>query len=134
LRYKYIAYKYSRSGRSETSVPPWEAFGAWLQPSNIVWRPSTDVYETPDKLIVVVDLAGVEEEEMAVTLFSDLLVVEGTRDQALFTEMNACHQLGIKYGNFKSEIHVPFPVDDERVKAEYKNGLLTVILSKKPDL
>jgi HSP20 family protein len=134
LRYKFIAYKYSRRGRAESNLPAaWESFGAWLQPSNIVWRPSTDVYETPDKLIVVVELAGTSEEDMAVTLFSDLLVVEGRREQALLTAINACHQLGIKYGNFRSEIHVPFPVDDAKVKAEYKDGLLTVILNKKLD-
>ncbi len=134
MRYKYIGYKYTRTGRSENAVhSAWESYRTWSQPSNIVWRPSTDVYETTEKLIVIVELAGVEEEDMAVTLFSDLLVIEGRREQALFSEMNACHQLGIKYGDFRSEVHVPFPVDDGKVKAEYKNGLLTVILTKKLD-
>jgi HSP20 family protein len=88
------------------------------------------VYETADKLIVLIELAGVAEDDLAVTLFSDLLVVEGMRQQTLSSEMNACHQLGIKYGEFRSEVHVPFPVDSAKVKAEYKNGLLTVVLSK----
>lgn len=129
MRYKYIAYKYTRT-RPDTVVHAWGSFGAWSQPSNIIWRPPTDVYETPDKLIIVIELAGVAEDDMSVTLFSDLLVVEGRRDQSMFTEMNACHQLGIKYGDFRSEIHIPFPVDNAKVKAEYKNGLLIVILSK----
>ncbi len=97
--------------------------------SMIVWRPPTDVYETPDKIIVVVELAGVSEEDMSVTLFSDLLVVEGTRDPAL-AEMNACHQLGIKYGEFRAEISLHAPVDHEQVTAEYKNGLLIITLRK----
>lgn len=130
MRYKYIAYKYSR-GRSRNAFhAAWESFGSWSQPSTIVWRPPTDVYETADKLIVVIELAGMDEDDMTVTLFSDLLAVEGRRQQGLFTEMNACHQLGIKYGDFRSEIHVPFPVDNENVRAEYKNGLLTVVLTK----
>ncbi len=115
--------------RPETTFQnAWEAFGAWPQPT-MVWRPPTDVYETPDELIVVIELAGVAEDDMAVTLFSDLLVVEGRR-QCIFTEMNACHQLGIKYGDFRSEVHIPLPVDSEKVSAEYKNGLLKVILKK----
>jgi HSP20 family protein len=131
LRYKYIAYKYTRRVRPETAFQSaWESFGAWPQPSAIVWRPPTDVYETADELIVVMELAGVSEEDMAVTLFSDLLVVEGRRKQPLSTEMNACHQLGIKYGDFRSEIHIPVPVDSEKVTAEYKNGLLKVSLRK----
>lgn len=131
MRYKYVAYKYTRkAGQDATFHGSWESFGAWTQPSTIVWRPPTDVYETADKLIVVIELAGVSEEDMAVTLFSDLLVVEGRRQQALFTEANACHQLGIKYGDFRSEIHVPFPVDNGKVKAEYKDGFLMVVLAK----
>jgi HSP20 family protein len=76
------------------------------------------------------ELGGVEEDDITVTLFSDLLVVEGRRQQVISTETNACHQLGIKYGDFKSEVRIPFPVDSEKVKAEYKNGLLTVTLNK----
>lgn len=129
MRYKYIAYKYTRRG-PDVFHGHWESFGAWSQPSTIVWRPPTDVYETRDKLIVVIELGGVDDDDMTVTLFSDLLVVEGRRHQKMFSEMNACHQLGIKYGDFRSEIHVPFPVDTAKVKAEYKNGLLTVILNK----
>ena len=131
MRYKYIAYKYARKGRSEIAFQgAWESFGAWPQPSAMVWRPPTDVYETQDELAVIVELAGVPEDDMAVTLFSDLLVIEGRRKQPPCAKMNACHQLGIKYGDFRSEVHIPFPVDSENVDAEYKNGLLRVVLRK----
>ena len=131
MRYKYISYKYTRKGRSEIAFQSsWESFGAWPQPSAIVWRPPTDVYETPEELVAVIELAGVSEDDVAVTLFSDLLVVEGRRKQPPCAEMNACHQLGIKYGDFRSEVQVPFPVDSEKVSAEYKNGLLKVALRK----
>lgn len=131
MRYRYLAYKYTRRTGSETSFQTsWESFGAWSHPSALLWRPPTDVYETRDKLIVVIELGGVEEDDMTVTLFSDLLVVEGRRQQTVSTETNACHQLGIKYGDFRSEVRIPFPVDSEQVKADYKNGLLTVTLGK----
>jgi HSP20 family protein len=116
--------------RPETAFQrAWESFGAWPQPSAIVWRPPTDVYETADELIVVIELAGVSEDDMAVTLFSDLLIVEGRRE-CIFKDMNECHQLGIKYGDFRAEIHITVPVDSEKVTAEYKNGLLKVSLRK----
>ncbi len=130
MRYRYIAYKYSRRGRPEaTAQNIWESFSTWPLHSTIVWRPPTDVYETPDEMIVVVELAGVAEEDMSVTLFSDLLVVEGTREPAL-AQMNACHQLGIKYGEFRTEISLHTSVDHEHVTAEYKNGLLIITLRK----
>jgi HSP20 family molecular chaperone IbpA len=87
-----------------------------------LWRPPADIYETPSAIIVVIELAGV-------TLFSDLLVVEGKREQPV-TDMNACHQLGIQYGNFRSEINIHATVDHENVRAEYKNGLLKITLKK----
>ncbi len=130
MRYRYIAYKYSRRGRPEAIAQNiWESFSTWPLHSTIVWRPPTDVYETPDKIMVVIELAGVAEEDMSVTLFSDLLVVEGTREPVL-AEMNACHQLGIKYGEFRAEIALHAPVDHEQVTADYKNGLLIITLRK----
>ena len=82
MRYKYIAYKYTRRSQPGYAFQGiWESFGSWPAPSAIIWRPPTDVYETADELIVVIELAGISEEDMTVTLFSDLLVVEGRRDQ-----------------------------------------------------
>jgi len=109
----------------------WESFGTWPLDSTIVWRPPTDIYETAEEIIVVIELAGVTEDDMSVTLFSDLLVVEGVRQQPTLVDMNACHQLGIKYGEFRAEIVLHAPVDHEQVKAEYKNGLLMITLRKR---
>jgi HSP20 family protein len=90
------------------------------------------VYETPDELVVVMELAGVSEENLLVTLFSDLLVVEGERQQPVCSNaaLSACHQLGIKCGEFRSEVYIPTPVDHDHVTAEYKNGLLSITLKK----
>jgi HSP20 family molecular chaperone IbpA len=88
-----------------------------------------DIYETPDTIIVLIELAGVAEEDMAITLFSDLLVVEGTREQPL-TDVSACHQLGIKYGDFRAEVAIDAPVDHENVTVDYENGLLKIVFNK----
>ena len=131
MRYRYIAYKYVQKRGAERTYPSlWESYAAWALPTTSIWRPPADVYETLDALIVIMELAGVAEEDMAVTLFSDILVVEGKRPQPLPGEMNACHQLGIKYGAFRSEISIPFPVDHDEVKAEYTNGMLRITLKK----
>jgi HSP20 family protein len=133
MRYRYVSYKYSRKVSPETQMQNiWETFGTWAVPVASVWRPPTDVYETSDALIVLLEVAGVSEEDLSVTLFSDLLVIEGTREQPAFfrTGMSACHQLGIKYGEFRSEVYVPIKVDHDAVTAEYQNGLLKIVLKK----
>jgi len=131
MRYRYLTHKYTRTVRSDTAFQGvWESFGSWPLHSTVAWRPPTDIYETPDEIIVIIELGGVAEDDMIVTLFSDLLLVEGTREQPL-TDMNACHQLGIKYGDFRSEIHIHTRVDHGQVKTEYTNGLLKIALPKK---
>jgi len=130
VRYRYIAYKYTRRMRPDMAFQGvWESLGSWPLQSEIVWRPPTDIYETPHEIIVVIELAGVAEDDMSVSLFSDLLVVEGQR-KPLVTDMSACHQLGIKYGQFISEIDIHVPVKHDKVEAEYKNGLLKISLQK----
>ena len=59
-------------------------------------------------------------------------MVEGVREQPQFFRegMSACHQLGIKYGDFRSEVYIPVIVDHDNVTAEYKNGLLKIVLRK----
>jgi HSP20 family protein len=110
----------------------WETFGTWAVPVASGWRPPTDVFETEGQIIVLIEVAGVSEENISVTLFSDLLVVEGTREQPAFFRagMTACHQLGVKYGEFRSEVYVPVDVDHDNVTAEYKNGMLKIVLRK----
>ena len=130
MRYRYVAYKYTQRGRSHAGFQDiWESFGSWPMHSAILWRPATDIYETPDAIVIVIELAGVDVEDIAVTLFSDLLVVEGTRVQPL-TDMSACHHLGIKYGEFKVEVAIHAPVDQGNVNVDYKDGLLKIILHK----
>src|SRR5579883_1695194 len=63
------------------------------------WRPPTDVYETPERLVVKMELAGVSEEAIDVTLYADRLVVSGSRhDQQPTGEQVAFREAGIPYG------------------------------------
>lgn len=131
MRYRYIAYKYmGKVGVDNILQGMWESFSAWPGPAAAIWRPPTDVYETEGNLVVIMELAGVAEEDLSITLFSDHLVVEGFRDQPELSPRDVCHQLGIKYGEFRSEIAVPVPIDHDNVIAEYRNGMLKINLPK----
>lgn len=84
-----------------------ESFGFWPMRAAIIWRSPTEIYQTTDAVIIVIELAGVKDD-MPDMFFGDLFAVAGTRELPL-TDMNACHQLEIKYGNFmlKVAIHTP---------------------------
>ena len=94
------------------------------------WRPDVDAYETAATFEVVVDLAGVDEDEVEVHLFEDALVVEGRRQIPVGEEAAMFHAASIRQGPFRVEVALPAPIDAERVDARYDRGLLRVTLSK----
>jgi HSP20 family protein len=133
MRYRRLAtYRYAMLVRSEDP----RAAIDW--PSDRVrmlmhgrWAPDTDVYETADTLAVVVDLAGVDEDDFEVHLFEDALVVEGRRQLAAPCEAAVYHAAGIRQGLFQVEIPLPAPIDGEAVDARYDRGLLRITLPKR---
>ena len=93
------------------------------------WQPSTDVYETEDSLVMQVELAGVREEDIEITLFADHLTIAGTRRNRTAATA-AYHLAGILYGSFTITIPVMTNVDHDGVEASFEDGLLTVTLPK----
>ncbi|HVN55100.1 MAG TPA: Hsp20/alpha crystallin family protein [Anaerolineaceae bacterium] len=93
-----------------------------------VWRPPTDIYETEDRFIVRVEIAGMAESEFSVTVNNNTLEIRGSRSDT--PERRAFHQMEIHYGEFSIEVEFPGPVDLSGVEAEYNDGFLRVSLPK----
>ena len=93
-----------------------------------VWRPPTDVYETEDAIVVKVEVAGMRDEDFVVAFEDHVLHIEGVRPDS--GGRRAYHQMEILSGKFEIEIGIHVPVDVESAIAEYKDGLLTIILPK----
>ena len=94
------------------------------------WRPDADIYETASAFEIVVDLAGVGEDDFEVQLFEDALVVEGQRRLLAPRESAVYHAASIRQGPFRLNLPLPGPIDADRVEAHYDRGLLRVTLPK----
>jgi HSP20 family molecular chaperone IbpA len=94
------------------------------------FRPDIDAYETAGTLEIIVDLAGVEEDDFEVHLFEDAVIVEGHRRLPQANEAAIYHAASIRQGPFRVEIPLPARVDPERVEAHYDRGLLRITLGK----
>lgn len=95
------------------------------------WRPPTDVVEMPERFLVTMDLAGVPEDAIDISLYADHLVVSGTRtDQQPAGPRAAYHEAGIHYGPFRAEVRLPRPVVADDVTATLNNGFLTIVLPR----
>lgn len=93
-----------------------------------VWHPPTDVYETVESVIVRMEIAGMRDEDIEVTVQGEVLMVTGSRSDSL--ERKAYHQMEIPFGKFSVVVELPAPVETENATAEYKDGFLTIRLPK----
>jgi len=94
------------------------------------WQPYTDVYETGDAVVVKMELAGVKRKDLSVNLFDNRLTIKGSRKDPLPGEKRVYHQVEINYSSFERAIILPETVGEESVKADYKDGFLTITISK----
>ena len=104
------------------------AIGWRFQVNSNVWSPPTDMYETDDKYVVRVEIAGADEEDFTVNVEDHILVISGVRSE--IPERRAYHQMEIRFGKFLTAVGLPGLVDYEKSRAEYENGILTVTLPK----
>src|ERR1041384_5295557 len=95
-----------------------------------VWRPAADVYETDSAFVVKVELAGMRDAEIAITLDERSLRIEGQRLEQRDESLRCYHQIGVSYGAFAVEVFLARPVDYERVTAHYDDGFLFIELPK----
>jgi len=101
---------------------------SWQVHSSL-WRPPTDIYETEEKFIIKVEIAGMREDDIEVAVENKLIMIRGSRLDV--PEQRAYyHQMEIQSGKFEITAEIPVPVDVEKAGAVYKDGFLTVILPK----
>jgi len=96
------------------------------------WRPQMDIYETQDEILVIIDLAGVNMEDIHLEVGRTSLKIYGKREQRAMPGTSRYRLAEIAYGYFERQITLPVPVNAETVEATYKNGLLEVRMAKLP--
>jgi HSP20 family protein len=96
------------------------------------WAPPVDVYETRDDLVVAVELPGVHEKDIRVTMTGDVLSLCGQRGIAAEAREENYHRIERWSGTFERAVKLPIPVQADRIRASYKDGVLEVRLPKLP--
>jgi HSP20 family protein len=138
MRYRYVTYRYSDGSHQQLERHYRQLLQDALQQSqqsllqhSATWRPLADIHESADMMIVKIELAGMKEEDIEVTLYEDALVVSGERyDDHEHGEHLYYHEAQIRYGPFRVEVYIASPIYREAVTARYENGFLWVELPK----
>ena len=98
--------------------------------ANRLWRPPTDVWETDDEVIVLVELAGMKLKEITLTLKDNILTVKGTRPTQVTRENCCFRNMEISTGRFERNIFLPETIDPDQVSATYREGFLEITVPK----
>ena len=94
------------------------------------WPPAIDIYETDEDVVVLVELAGIEQDEIEVLVQNNVIIVRGERRDIKQGVKRTYTQMEILWGPFERSIALPARVDTEKVEAFYKAGFLEVVLPK----
>ena len=93
------------------------------------WRPPTDVYETEEAIVVRVEIAGMRRVRFFHLLWMNAACkLRGVRPDN--SERRVYHQMEILFGEFSTEVELPYAVEAEQVEAVYRDGFLRIVLPK----
>lgn len=100
--------------------------------SECTWKPQMDIYETPNAIIILAEIAGVNKEDLDVELNSRAVKISGRRLGTAPGTHSTYRLAEIQYGSFERILYLPVPIDPENVGAVYANGFLEIRLTKQP--
>jgi len=101
------------------------------EPSARPWSPAVDVYETENELVLKADLPDVDPKNVEVQFENGTLTLKGNRKFEEEKNSKGYHRIERSYGSFVRAFSLLETVDPEKVKADFKNGVLTVTMQKK---
>jgi HSP20 family protein len=94
------------------------------------WMPTVDITETDTEYLITGEIPGVNKEDVKLTIANGMITMRGERKQEKEEKDLKSHRIERCYGSFFRSFRMPDDVDETTVKAEFKNGLLNVIMPK----
>lgn len=106
----------------EPELPELPTFGEFT--------PTLDVSETKDAVVVKAEVPGIEPKEIQVELQNQILTIKGEKKEEREEKGETYYRRERAYGAFARSVRIPVAVDESKVNAVFKNGVLTVTLPK----
>jgi HSP20 family protein len=95
--------------------------------------PAVDIYEDPKKVVLKLEVPGMEEKDLDIRVENNTLTVKGERKFEKDEKEENFHRIERRYGSFYRAFTLPSTVDTENVGASYNAGVLKLELNKKPE-
>jgi HSP20 family protein len=94
------------------------------------WKPVVDIYENEDKIVVKAELPGVDKKDIKVDLKDGVLTLGGERSHEKEVKEENYYRKERAFGRFHRSFAVPSEIDPDKIKAEFKDGVLKVEIPK----
>ena len=98
------------------------------------WSPSVDIHETDKELVLTAEVPGVDEDDLEVNVEGNTLSIRGKREFEKETKEEDFHRIERSYGSFYRSFTLPTNVDQDKIEANFDDGLLRITMPKKPEL
>ena len=109
-------------------------FGRAMQEQNLsTWAPAVDIYEGENELVVKADLPDVKPEDLDIRVENNILTIRGERKFEKKAEEKNCLRVERAYGSFARSFSLANTVNTEAIKADYKDGVLTLNVPKREE-
>ena len=95
-----------------------------------MWTPAVDIYENNDFVVVKAELPGVEKDRISVEVEDGILTLRGERGIGKEVKEENFHRIERAYGSFQRSFSLPVSVDQEKVTARFRDGVLEVKMPK----
>ena len=97
------------------------------------WAPPVDIYETENELVVKADLPDLQEKDIDVRVAGNTLTIRGERKFEKDVNQDNYLRMERAYGSFTRSFTLPNTVSSENIRAEYRNGVLTLHMAKREE-
>jgi len=110
-----------------------ELFGRPQESNLTTWAPAVDIFESEHELVVKVDLPDVKPEEFDIRVENNILTIRGERKFEKKVDEKNYLRVERSYGSFARSLSLANTVNSEAIKADYKDGVLTLTIPKREE-
>jgi HSP20 family protein len=97
------------------------------------WAPAVDIYEHEGNIVLTAELPGVDPKDVDVRVENNVLTLRGERKWNNDVQRESYHRVERAYGSFTRSFTLPNVVDTEKIKADFKEGMLKMVLPKREE-
>jgi HSP20 family protein len=94
------------------------------------WMPSVNISETANSVVLKAEVPGMEAKDLEVSVTGDVITLKGEKKEEKQEKGETWHRTEISSGSFTRSFKLPAAIENDKVSADYKNGILTITLPK----